>query len=299
MSRHWKRTVTLLCLLAGFAPIVQAQTRPQNGSAPTVSDARKALRTSLLVMVGQDHYFEIYDAWDLWPLKDIVIRSDGFQFTEEGTSHRKGALCFLCGWSQGPGPAYKMTRDFKFDEMDYVSIRKYKEQFGVVRAGTKEWIQRRITAWTDVVDAQRFVDAVNALIFEYGGGDPAKEAADFEEFKAKARSWRDLSIKPELSEEAFRENVLAEEAYRDKDLEAVISHYEAALKATPLWPQGHFNVALIDGEFGDYVDAVRHMRRYLELVPEDADAQAARNKMIVWEDKAHQRKRRAPLSVKK
>ena len=299
MSRHWKRIVTLLCLLAGFAPSVQAQSPAQNLSGSTVSDARQALRKSLLAMVGREVEFEIYDVWDLSPLQDLVIRSDGFQFTEEGTTHRKGALCLLCAWSQGAGPAYKITREFKLDEMDYVSIRKYKQQFGVVRAGTKEWIGKRITAWKDIGDAQRFVDAINVLIFEYGGGDPEKEAADFEEFKARARSWRDLSIKPQLSDEALRENVLAEEAIRQKDLEAVISHYQAALKWTPLWPQGHFNVAMVDGEFGDYFDAVRHMRRFLELVPEDADAKVARNKVIVWEDKAHQRRQRAAVPARK
>jgi len=41
------------------------------------------------------------------------------------------------------------------------------------------------------------------------------------------------------------------------------------------------------------------MRRYLELVPEDAEARAARNRVIIWEDKAHQRKQRAPMVVKK
>jgi regulator of sirC expression with transglutaminase-like and TPR domain len=36
----------------------------------------------------------------------------------------------------------------------------------------------------------------------------------------------------------------------------------------------------------NYTDALDAMKHYLELVPDAPDAQAAREQMIIWEDKA-------------
>jgi len=39
------------------------------------------------------------------------------------------------------------------------------------------------------------------------------------------------------------------------------------------------------GEAADYAEAVRHMRSYLELVPDAPDANVARDRLIIWQDK--------------
>jgi hypothetical protein len=296
MSRHWIRITTLLCVLATFATLVQSQNAPENSSGMTVIEARRALGKSLHVMLrggvsssgwtGRLSSCVGEGLFSLEPLRDIKINSDGFQFLNKGET--------VSGLIPITEP-FENTQEFRFGPMDYVSIKKCKGQFGIIWAGTKDWVQHGIATWEKASDAQLFVEAVNKLVFEYGGGDRAKEAAEFEVFKASARSWRELAVKPELPEETRREKVLAEEALREQDLEAAIAHYLAGLKLTPLWPQGHFNVALLAAEFGDYFDAVRHMRRYVELVPEAPDAQAARDKSIIWEDKAGRRKQRAPF----
>jgi len=59
--------------------------------------------------------------------------------------------------------------------------------------------------------------------------------------------------------------------------------YEKALDIAPWWPEGHFNVALIYGELGDYVDAVTEMQRYHLLAPKAADARATQDKIYEWE----------------
>jgi hypothetical protein len=56
----------------------------------------------------------------------------------------------------------------------------------------------------------------------------------------------------------------------------------------PTWPEGNFNAALIAGELGFYADAIEHMQAYLELVPSAADAEAARDKIVIWQVKAKQ-----------
>ena len=58
---------------------------------------------------------------------------------------------------------------------------------------------------------------------------------------------------------------------------------EAGLADYPVWPEGQFNAALLSAEMGYFPEAVRHMRCYLELVPEAADAQAARDQIVIWQ----------------
>jgi hypothetical protein len=38
----------------------------------------------------------------------------------------------------------------------------------------------------------------------------------------------------------------------------------------------------------DYGNAVLHMQRYLELVPDAPDAQAARDQIVIWQSKIKQ-----------
>ena len=40
---------------------------------------------------------------------------------------------------------------------------------------------------------------------------------------------------------------------------------------------------------GYYDAAMEHMQAYLELVPEAADAQAARDKILIWQAKAKEK----------
>jgi tetratricopeptide (TPR) repeat protein len=136
--------------------------------------------------------------------------------------------------------------------------------------------------WAD--DAQLFVEAINILA-AHAIQNPAKEQFLFEDFREKARSWRDLPTKPELPEEARRHRVLAENALLEKDLDRALAEYEAGLESYPLWPQGQFDAALLCEQKKLYSKAVGYMKRYLELAPDAPDARAARDKIIIWQDK--------------
>lgn len=113
-----------------------------------------------------------------------------------------------------------------------------------------------------------------------------EDEAPFALFRDAARAWREQPLKPAPPEEVNRRRVLAEDAIRNREFEDAILHYERGLKLVPLWPEGQFNVALLYAELGEYGFALIHMRRYLELVPDAADARAAREKMYVWEERA-------------
>jgi hypothetical protein len=89
-----------------------------------------------------------------------------------------------------------------------------------------------------------------------------------------------------LPEEANKYKVQAEDAVRDKQFDDAADLYAKALKIAPWWPVGRFNRALVLGETGDYGDAMREMKFYLQLVPDAPNARAAQDKIYTWERKA-------------
>jgi len=81
---------------------------------------------------------------------------------------------------------------------------------------------------------------------------------------------------------------MAEEAVKANRPAEALGYFEAGIELYPTWPEGDFNAALIAGELGYYADAIEHMQAYLELVPDAADAQAARDQIAIWQYKAKQ-----------
>jgi hypothetical protein len=154
-------------------------------------------------------------------------------------------------------------------------------------AGQAYWHNSWVPAEA-IRDQRRFQSALIFLARKAQEEMEAKAAANLEEFKPKAAQWRQLAVKPELPEEAHRHQVLAENAYQSKDIGKTINEYEAALRAYPLWPEGHYNLAMLAAEIGGrpgYDIAIFHMKCYLELMPDSPDARAAKDSIIVWEDK--------------
>jgi tetratricopeptide (TPR) repeat protein len=113
----------------------------------------------------------------------------------------------------------------------------------------------------------------------------AQDTAAWADFQQKAATWRALPVKPPISEEVRAARVQAENAVKDKRLTDAVAHYEAGLKIDPVWPEGHFNAALIYAELEHYDKAIWHMRAYVELVPDAPDAREARDQIAVWLDK--------------
>jgi tetratricopeptide (TPR) repeat protein len=131
--------------------------------------------------------------------------------------------------------------------------------------------------------AQAFADALNRLSAS-ARGEPDDDPA-WRDFPQKAAAWRALTVKPPISEEVREHRILAENAFREKNLYAAIDEYEAGLALNPAWPEGHFNAALLCAELRFYDDAIQHMRAYIELVPDAPDAQSARDQIVIWRSK--------------
>jgi tetratricopeptide (TPR) repeat protein len=107
-------------------------------------------------------------------------------------------------------------------------------------------------------------------------------------FPQAAAAWRALSQKPPVPEEVRAQRLLAETAFKEGNLGKALHHYELGMELYPVWPEGHFNAALISAELKFYNDAVEHMRAYLELEPDSRDAQSARDQIVIWQDKAQE-----------
>jgi tetratricopeptide (TPR) repeat protein len=125
-------------------------------------------------------------------------------------------------------------------------------------------------------DALLFVDALLTLKTA-----PDTEEADFAAFSARVKEPRAA-----MSEEVRLSKALAEDAFKRKDFAAALEAYLDALGKHPLWPEGHYNAALLAAEVEDYELAARHMRRYIALSPDAKDVAAAEEKYLLWRHKA-------------
>lgn len=106
------------------------------------------------------------------------------------------------------------------------------------------------------------------------------------QFAVRAAAWRAMRPKPPLSVPGDRNRILGEQAMREKEMGRALQHFENAILTDPTWPSGNFNLALLYEAFGQAEEAARYMKRFLLLEPESNEAPAARQKVIIWEDRA-------------
>jgi hypothetical protein len=132
--------------------------------------------------------------------------------------------------------------------------------------------------------AQTFVLAFNTLhAFAVDTNAPLRT------FTQRAAAWRALAAKPPIPEEVRVQRMMAEDAFKANKPAGALHYYETGVQLYPTWPEGNFNAALISGDLGYFDAAIEHMQAYLELVPDAADAQAARDKILIWQTKAKEK----------
>jgi len=113
---------------------------------------------------------------------------------------------------------------------------------------------------------------------------------DTVDFHKQAAAWCALATKPPLPDAVRIRRIAAEDAIKNSNPTAALEYYEEGLDLYPTWPEGWFNAALIEGQLGAYDEAAEHMQAYLELLPNAADAQAARDQIDLWQLKAKEHK---------
>lgn len=134
-------------------------------------------------------------------------------------------------------------------------------------------------------DANGFVLALHDARNAAGMRDSAEKL-----FATQAAAWRAANPKPALSPRADRHRILAEQAMREKNVAKAMYELESALLLDPTWSSGNYNLALLhesaeDGMMAGILEAARYMKRFLLLEPDSREAPAAREKVVIWEDK--------------
>jgi tetratricopeptide (TPR) repeat protein len=261
--------------------VQQSNPPPGNAMALSLPQARDAVREAIAkTFVGTMKicFFPVCVTEELSPATDFRLSSQGLRFAKPVTVKNK----------LDPG---KVSIDFKKTNGSYVEAFRVGHFscskgscYGVrllTRSESEEYGLGPL--WPDEATAQVFADAFNRLLcvsLHY------ESEEDFVTFSAAAKAWRDNPAKPALTPEADRHNILAENAIQEKNLDSAIEHYESAIDLQPMWPPFWFNLGMIYAEKSDFAHAADRMKHYLALVPDAPDAQAARTKMIIWEDKA-------------
>lgn len=129
-----------------------------------------------------------------------------------------------------------------------------------------------------MVNVQRYLAVCLLLICA-----PAVAADVGDPFLDVVAKYRAANPKPALPEEARKFKVQAEFMVQEKQADKAAALYGKALDAAPWWPEGHYKLALLLGDAKKYREAMREMKRYLQLEPNGADARAAQDKIYQWE----------------
>lgn len=128
----------------------------------------------------------------------------------------------------------------------------------------------------------------------------AREAqtASWDAFKLKANAWRDAKDKPALSDEVRQHGMLGLDAVNGKNFDEALNEFESGLALDPLWPNGHYNAAMVYAQMMDYENAIYHMKAYLELTPaDDKEFQANKDRLLLWQGKLKQQMSEPPQPV--
>jgi hypothetical protein len=133
-------------------------------------------------------------------------------------------------------------------------------------------------------DAQAAADALKTLVLDARSHLDASNAAALETFKQTCQGWSAQNASA-MPDEARQHQATAESDYSRSDLDDAGDEYLAAMRIYPCWPEGLHKRAEILGATGWYTGAIDGMRRYLILLPNAPDAQAARNQIALWQRK--------------
>jgi tetratricopeptide (TPR) repeat protein len=173
-----------------------------------------------------------------------------------------------------------------FPEVSNFSVRDYGSNARIdFNDGGSKFIKNSMRSSNKAL-AIKFVDAV--LTLKVAAQRPESEEADFAAFAEQVRSWLSTTLRPAMSDEARTCKLLAEDAFKRQDYSAALEAYNEALELYPMWPEGHYNAALLAAETKDYSSAADHIRRYLVLAPNAKDAPTAKDKFLLWQHKARE-----------
>jgi len=289
-----RMTIAAFALHLGLSmgPAAHAQTHTQQPSQMTIWQARRTMAAEM---------FSSYMAFHLSTGTDIRFTPDSFEYdypykSKGQTLSRTVKIDLLAA----PTVVVKCGKDRceLRDEAGHYADRSLPKNSDTGSFLIRNWYDpgsnksscflcdpTPVTCSADCVHAaESFVLAFNSLRAFARDRD-----APLRTFTQRAEAWRALATKPPIPEEVRVQRMMAEDAFKANKPDEALHYYETGMQLYPTWPEGNFNAALIAGDLGYYDTAIEHMQAYLELVPDAADAQAARDKILIWQTKAKEK----------
>ncbi len=103
-------------------------------------------------------------------------------------------------------------------------------------------------------------------------------------FEPLAAQYRELKVKPTVSEEQRKYIVQANGFNEQKMYEKAIELYKKAIEVNQTaFPAAYSNLALLSAQVNKFDAAIYYMKKYLMLEPEADDARSAQDKIYLWE----------------
>ena len=108
-------------------------------------------------------------------------------------------------------------------------------------------------------------------------------------------AWVSVTLADTVPEEAqrymARGMAAVEMAKTPKDYERAVREFVQAAKLAPNWPDVYFNLGSVQAKAGNYGEAMRYYKRYLELAPNAPDAAKVREEIYKLEYRAEEKLR--------
>jgi tetratricopeptide (TPR) repeat protein len=96
------------------------------------------------------------------------------------------------------------------------------------------------------------------------------------------------TVPEEARRHMVRGNAAVEMARSNEDFALALEEFQQAASLAPSWPDPFYNLGMIQEKLGKYGEAVRSLKRYLELAPTSSDAGSIRDLVYKLEFKAEQ-----------
>lgn len=244
-ARRWLRVLVAGLLFVGAnAHVTFAQLSSQAASGTPQASGTDVLEALAFIdQFSRDNVFICYR--DRQP---GAIDSGSFRITGRG-------LKFRCTMNTYEGPV-----DFEIRFADEPATTFLRGARARIVRNDPHAVEQFLSAWTLLASAR------------------ATDGAD-DAFRSAAES-TDQAL---ASETLRRVQVQVEAALRDNHNIDAARLYRDALRNSPSWAEGHFNLGLLYGDLELYPEAITEMRRYLYLTPSAQDARAVQDKIYEWE----------------
>jgi tetratricopeptide (TPR) repeat protein len=111
-----------------------------------------------------------------------------------------------------------------------------------------------------------------------------KRYGKLDTFEPIAAKYRELKIKPVISEEQRKYIVQANSFNEQKNYVRAIALYLKAIEVDQTsYPAAYYNLAILSAQVNEFYGAIFYMKKYLMLEPEASDSRSAQDKIYVWE----------------